>query len=261
MTKEKKNYRYLMDQLTEYFETTMVPRTLAGALVDIGFDRGYASSLLKRLYQDFPNEMRELEDSHYCMPSWSQGSVIKGYFFVRYRDDIISYINDDLGFGKIYDNLMKDPKNECIDITKKAFMSRIYYFVRNGCSPEIKKAYDERITRKLSRLEEIYKDVMTSEPFKYNVQMLCKKYNISNQMIYVFIKLTKCGNKLMKRLRYKENINCNNVSNLKKRIDEMKLDGLEFNQIAEDLGISEGYAKYYFRSIERIDERISKLEV
>ena len=92
MSREKKNYCYLMDQLTEYFETTMVPRTVAGALIDLGFDRGYISRLLKRLYQDFPNEMRELEDSHYCMPSWSQGSVIKGYFFVRYRDDIIGYI-------------------------------------------------------------------------------------------------------------------------------------------------------------------------
>ena len=260
MSKEKKNYRYAMDQLIDYFENTMVPRTLNGALNDLGIGTSYPTKFLERLYQDFPEDMQYVENSHYCMPSSSHGSVIKGYFFVRYRDDIVRYIEDDLGFGKIYDNLMKDPKNECIDITKKAFMSRIYYFVRNGCSPKIKKAYDERITRKLSRLEEIYKDVMTSEPFKYNVQMICEKHNISNTMLYAFIKLTTCGKKLMKRLRYSENVNCNNVSNLKKRIDEMKLDGLEFNQIAEELGISEGYAKYYFRSIERIDERISKLE-
>lgn len=66
MAKEKKNYRYLMDQLIDYFENTMIPRTPNGALKDLGIDPSYASKLLKRLRQDFPEEMQYVENSHYC---------------------------------------------------------------------------------------------------------------------------------------------------------------------------------------------------
>lgn len=261
MTKEKKNYRYLMDQVTEYFENTMVPRTLNGALIDLGISSAYASKLLKRLRQDFPAEMQYVEDSHYCMPSSSQGAIIRGYFFVRYRDDIVRYIEDDLGFDKIYDILMKDPKNDHINMTKKEFMKHIYYFANNGCCPEIKKAYTERAARRLGRLEEIYKDVMASKPYTYSVKSLCEKYKISRAMVYLFIKHTKCGNKLMKLLDYTEYTDCNTRSYNFRLIEDMKRDGFDTKEICDLLGVSEGYAKYAYRSMESIDKRLLKIDV
>lgn len=258
MVGEKKNYRYLMDQLIDYFENTMVPRTPNGALKDLGIDPSYASKLLKRLRQDFPDEMRYVESSHYCMPSSCQGAIIRGYFFIRYRDDIVRYIEDDLGFDKIYDILMKDPKNYHINMTKKEFMKHIYYFANNGCCPEIKKAYNERAARRLGRLEEIYKDVMASKPYTYSVKSLCEKYNISRAMLYLFIKHTTCGNKLMKLLDYTEYTNCDSRSHNLRLIEDLKREGFDTKEISDLLGITEGYIKYAFRSIESIDKRLLK---
>lgn len=258
---KKKNYRYLMDQLIEYFENTMVPRTINGALNDLGINGAYASSVLKRLRQDFPDEMQYVDDSHYCMPSSSRGSIIRGYFFVRYRDDIIRYIDDDLGVDKIYEILMKDPKNYHINMTKKEFMKYVYHFANNGCCPEIKKAYNDRAARKLGRLEELYKDVMGSKPYTYSVKSLCEKYKISRAMVYLFIKHTKCGNKLSKLLDYTENTNCNIRSHNFRLIEDMKREGFDTKEISDLLGISEEYTKYASRSMESIDERLLKIDV
>lgn len=258
---KKKNYRYLMDQLIEYFENTMVPRTIGGALNDLGIDAAYASTLLKRLRQDFPDEMQYVEDSHYCMPTSSRGSIIRGYFFVRYRDDIIRYIEDDLGFDKIYEILMKDPKNYHVNITKKEFMKHVYHFANNGCCPEIKKAYSDRAARRLGRLEELYKDVMRSKPYTYSVRSICEKYKISRAMVYLFIKHTKCGNKLIKLLDYTENTNCNSRSYNSRLIEDMKQEGFDTKEISDMLGISERYVKYGSRVFEHMDERVSKVKV
>ena len=257
MARQKKDYRYHMDLVIEYFEDTMIPRTLNKALQDLGLGSGNLSWLSKKLYQYFPDEMREVENSHYFMPASSHGIIINGYFFVRYRDDIVRYIEDDLGFGEIYEILMKDPRNKCIDMPKKKWMKHIYFYAKNGCSPEIKKAYNERSARRLRRLEEIYKDVMASKPGTYNVRSLCEKYKISRAMLYLFIKHTECGNKLMKLLDYNENTNCNRSYNMG-LIEDMKQEGFDTEEISEVLGVSERYVKYFHRSMESVDERLLK---
>lgn len=255
---ERKNYHHVVEQLTEYYENTKVPKTLNKALMDLGHKSGNTSHLLKRLRQDFPDEMRDVENSHYCIPSSSQGAIIRGYFFVRYRDQIVKCIEDDLRFDEIYEILMKDPRNACINMTKKEWMSHIYYFANNGCSPEITKAYNARGERKLSRLEEIYKDVMASKPNTYNVQSLCEKYKISKTMVYLFIKHTTCGNKLMNLLDYTEYTCCNTRSHNLRLIEEMKQEGFDTEEISDKLGISEGYIKYALRSLKSIDNRLLK---
>lgn len=255
---ERKDYHHVVEELAEYFKNATVPRTMNKALADLGYKGGNISRILKSLRQDFPDEIREVENLHYCMPSSSQGSIIRGYFFVRYRDDIIKYIDDDLRFGEIYEILMADPRNVNIDMTKKEWMSHIYHFVNNGCSPEIKTAFCERTARKLDRLENIYKDVMASKPCTYNVRTLCEKYKISRAMVYLFLKHTTCGNKLAKLIDYTEYTSCDIMSHNIKLIEDMKQEGFDTEDISDLIGVSKAYVKYTLRGLETIDNRLLK---
>ena len=251
----------IMAKLTEYFETVKVPKTINAALKDLGISPTNGSRTVKLLREEFPDEMKALEQTHYCIPSSSRGSIISGYFFVKYKDEIISYINEGLSMDKIYDILMEDPRNKHLEITKKKFMIDIYNSIKAGSCPEIKKAYNERAARRLGRLEEIYKDVMASEPNTYNVQSLSEKYKISKPMLYLLIKHTACGNKLMELLDYTEYTNCDSRSYNFRLIEDMKRDGFDIKEISDLLGISEKYTKYGLRSIESIDERLLKIDV
>ena len=254
-------WKTLMNELTEYFSNTKKPSTINSALKEIGVIKGNMTRTVKILREKFPDEMKTLEQNHYCMPASSRGSIISGYFFVKYKDDIARYITTGLSMSEIYDILMSDPRNKYLDITKERFTCEVYAAIRYGTSPEIKKAHDEKMLKKCTMLDELYKDVMTSRPYKYDVKTICEKYNVPKSVLYTAIKYTRNGKELKSRLIYNENVNCTNRLKLIKDIKEMELDGFSSKEIAEKFGVSEGYVKYTGMVVEHLDELISKVQV
>ena len=259
----QKDWSTVMVQLMDYFETTKVPRTVSSALKELGVkgSKSNRTHVLKILRKEFPDEMRALEHMHYCIPPTSRGSLVSGYFFVKYKDEFIRYIEEDMSMDKIYYILMQDPRNKNIDITKEKFIKDVYAHLRAGSAPDIKKAQDERKMKKHKRLDEIYLDVMTSRPYKYTVAAICEKYNMSKTTLYTLLKHTEHGKELKKRLDYKEYVNCTTRARLIKLSRKMMSEGISTKDIAEHFGVSEAYIKYTTKTMDNLDEKLSKIEV
>lgn len=254
-------WRDIMSQLTKYFETLRVPKTINAALKDLKIGSTNRTRIVKILRDKFPDEMMVLEQSHYCIPASSKGSITSGYIFVKYKDLIIRCINEDMGMDKIYDVLMQDPKNKYIGITKCKFMREVYAHIEAGSCPEIKKAHNERMMKKRKRLDDLFKDVMTSRPYKYDVRTICEKYDIDKATLYTILKHVKNGKKLKERLIYNEYPNCTTRAEIIRAIKTMKQRGISVKEIAEKFGVSEGYVKYTGMVVEHLDEQISKVQL
>ena len=254
--KYRKDWHAVMVQLTEYFSKTEFPRTINFVLKELGIETN-TTRVINILREEFPDEMKSLEQNYYCMPSSSKGSIISGYFFVKYKDDIIRYIKDDLSMGEIYHILMSDPKNMSLGITRKRFMRDVHALIESSNVQEIKSTYKKIASRKHKRLEEIYKDVMRSRPYKYDVRTLCEKYGISKPTLYTFVKHSKHGKQLKKKLIYNEYENCTNRARLIRGIKNLELNGFSPKEIAKHLGVSERYVKCARRLVESMDDRIS----
>ena len=257
-----KDWSEVMATLTKYFETIKVPKTINAALKDLKIGSTNRTRIVKILRKEFPEEMNALDQMHYCIPvSSSKGSIISGYFFVKYHDEFVRYINEDMGMDEIYDILMRDPRNNHLGITKKKFMRDVYTHIKAGSSPEIKKLYNERMSKKRKRLDELFKDVMSSRPYKYTVATICEKYDINKATLYTVLKHVKNGKDLKERLDYREYVNCTTRAEIIKAIKSMELDGTSMKQIAEKFGVTESYVKHTALAIERLNEKLSKVEV
>lgn len=256
-----KDWSTVMVQLTEYFETIKVPKTINAALKDLKIGSTNRTRIVKILREEFPDEMKALDQMHYCIPASSKGSIISGYFFVKYHGEFIRYIGEDMSMDKIYDILMQDPRNKHLGITKKKFMKDVYAHVEAGSDPEIKKVHNERMSKKRKRLDDLFKDVMTSRPYKYTVATICEKYDLDKATLYTILKHVKNGKDLKERLDYREYVNCTARAEIIKAIKSMELDGTSMKEIAEKFGVTESYVKYTAMAVERLNEKISKAQV
>lgn len=256
--KKLKDYRSIMTQLTEYFETIKVPKTINGALKELKIASTNGTLIVKVLREEFPDEMKALEQTHYCIPSSSKGSIISGYFFVKYKDEIVHYINENMSMDKIYDILMQDPRNKHLEISKKKFMKDVYAHIEACSCPEIKKAHTERMAKIHKRLDNLVKDVMSSRPYKYTVATICEKYDLDKSTLYTILKHIKNGKELKERLDYREYVNCTTRAEIIKAIESMERDKITMKDVAKKFGVSEAYIKYTSMAVKRLNQKMSR---